>query len=174
MDLDPVRIVETVLFSSSQPVKVSDIEVQTQLSAAVVRRALKKLGEEYDGRSSAMQVAKTGAGYSLIVREEYRPFGRQFAPKEVPDEVLRTAAMIAYHQPILQSDLARSLGSRVYDDVRTLHQLGLVTAKRKGQTFLLSTTKRFCEYFGIDGTSKAAVRRWMEEKAREPDPQSSQ
>lgn len=170
MELDPVRIVEAVLFSSSQPVKVSDIEVQTQLTAPVVRRALKKLEEEYDCRGSAMQVAKTGAGYSFIVREEYRPFGRQFAPKEVPDEVLRAAAMIAYHQPILQSDLARSLGSRVYDDVRTLHQLGLITAKKQGQTFLLTTTKRFCEYFGIDGTSKTAVKRWMEEKAKGPQP----
>lgn len=168
MDLDPVRIVEAVLFSSAQPVKVSDIEVQTQLTGAVVRRALKKLEEEYDSRGSAMQLAKTGVGYSFIVREEYRPFGRQFAPKEVPDEVLRTAAMVAYHQPVLQSDLARSLGSRVYDDVRTLHQLGLVTAKKQGQTFLLTTTKRFCEYFGIDGTSKTAVKRWMEEKARGP------
>ncbi len=168
MDLDPVRIVEAVLFSSSQPVKVSEMEVQTQLSGAVVRRALKRLQEEYDERRSAIEVAKTGIGYSLIVREEYRPFGRQFAPKEVPDDVLRTAAMIAYHQPILQSDLARSLGARVYDDVRELHQLGLVTTKKKGQTLLLTTTKRFCEYFGIDGTSKTAVKRWMEERSRGP------
>ncbi len=166
MDLDPVRVIEAVLFSSSQPVKISDMEVQTQLDGAVVRKALKKLQQEYDERGSAIEVAKTGLGYSLIVREPYRPFGRQFAPKEVPDDVLRTAAMVAYHQPILQSDLAKSLGSRVYDDVRTLHQLGLVTAKKKGQTFQLTTTKRFCEYFGIEGTSKNAVKKWMEERSR--------
>lgn len=168
MDLDPVRIIEAVLFSSSQPVKISEMEVQTQLGGSVIRKAIKKLQEEYDGRGSAIELSKTGMGYSFIVREEYRPFGRQFAPKEVPDDVLRTAAMIAYHQPILQSDLARSLGARVYDDVRELHQLGLVTAKKKGQTLLLTTTKRFCEYFGIDGTSKAAVKRWMEDRAKGP------
>lgn len=166
MDLDPVRVIEAVLFSSSQPVKVSDMEVQTQLDGAVVRKALKKLQQEYDERGSVIEVAKTGLGFSLILREQYRPFGRQFSPKEVPDEVLRTAAMVAYHQPILQSDLAKSLGSRVYDDVRTLHKLGLVTAKKKGQTFLLTTTKRFCEYFGIEGTSKNAVKKWMEERSR--------
>jgi segregation and condensation protein B len=166
VDLDPVRVIEAVLFSSSQPVKLSDMEIQTQLDGAVVRKALKKLQLEYDERGSAIEVAKTGLGYSLIVREQYRPFGRQFSPKEVPDEVLRTAAMVAYHQPILQSDLAKSLGSRVYDDVRTLHGLGLVTAKKKGQTFELTTTKRFCEYFGIEGTSKNAVKKWMEERAK--------
>lgn len=166
MDLDPIRVVEAVLFSSSQPVKISEMEVQTQLDGAVVRKALKKLQQEYDERGSAIEVAKTGLGYSLIVREQYRPFGRQFAPKEVPDEVLRTAAMVAYHQPILQSELARSLGGRVYDDVRALHQLGLVTARKKGQTLELTTTKRFCEYFGIEGTSKGAVKKWMEERSR--------
>jgi segregation and condensation protein B len=76
--------------------------------------------------------------------------------------------MIAYHQPILQSDLARSLGSRVYDDVRELHQLGLVTSRKKGQTLLLTTTKRFCEYFGIEGTSKKAIKKWMEDRSRVP------
>lgn len=168
MDLDPVRIIEAVLFSSSQPVRVSEMEVQTQLGGSVIRRAVKKLQEEYEGRGSAIELAKIGQGYSFIVKEQYRPFGRQFSPKEVPDDVLRTAAMIAYHQPILQSDLARSLGSRVYDDVRELHQLGLVTTKRKGQTLQLTITKRFCEYFGIDGTSKNAVKKWMEERAKEP------
>lgn len=168
MDLDPVRVIEAVLFSSSQPVKISDMEIQTQLDGAVVKKALKRLQQEYDERGSAIEVAKTGIGYSFILREPYRPFGRQFSPKEVPDEVLRTAAMVAYHQPILQSDLAKSLGGRVYDDVRTLHQLGLVTAKKQGQTFLLTTTKRFCEYFGIEGTSKNAVKKWMEERSRSP------
>lgn len=166
MPADPVRIVEAVLFSASQPVKVSDMELQTQLDGATVRKALKKLAQEYEERNSSIEVAKTGTGYSLILREEYRPFGRQFSPKEVPDEVLRAAAMIAYHQPVLQSDLNKSLGSRVYDDVRVLNQLGLVHARKKGQTLLLTTTKRFSEYFGIEGTSKTAVKKWMEERAK--------
>lgn len=161
-----MRVVEALLFSSSQPVKVSDIELQAQMDGAVVRKALKQLQKEYDDRGSALEVAKTGSGYSFIVREEYRPFGRQFSPKEVPDDVLRTAAMVAYHQPVLQSDLARSLGSRVYEDVRELSKLGLVTTRKKGQTLQLSTTKRFSEYFGIEGSSKAAIKKWMEQRAQ--------
>jgi len=166
LDLDPVRIVEAVLFSSSQPVKVSDIELQAQMDGTVVRKAIKQLQKEYDERGSAIEVAKTGTGYSLVVREAYRPFGRQFSPQEVPDDVLRTAAMVAYHQPVLQSDLARTLGGRVYEDVRELSKLGLVTARKKGQTLQLSTTKRFSEYFGIEGSSKTAIKKWMEKKAQ--------
>ncbi len=81
MELDPVRIIEAVLFSSSKPVKLSEMEVQTQLGRTVIRRAIKRLQEEYEARGSAIEVTKTGMGYSLIVREEYRPFGRQFSPR---------------------------------------------------------------------------------------------
>ncbi|NLI74013.1 MAG: SMC-Scp complex subunit ScpB [Euryarchaeota archaeon] len=165
--MDPVRIVEAVLFSASKPVKVSEIELRTQIDRRIIRRAIKKLTTQYDEVGSSIEVAKTGTGYSLILREEYRPFGRQFAPKEIPDEVLRTASWIAYHQPVLQSDLSRSLGSRIYDDVRTLRNLGLIYARKKGQTLELTTTKRFSEYFGIDGTSRVSVKKWMEERAKE-------
>lgn len=41
MDLDPVRIIEAVLFSSPQPVKISDMEIQTQLPSATVRQSSK-------------------------------------------------------------------------------------------------------------------------------------
>jgi len=161
-----MRLVEAVLFSSSKPVKVSEIVSQTMLPLATVRRAIRSLTKDYDARGSAIQVAKTGDGYSLILRSEYDECARVFAPKEVPDEVLRTAAMIAYHQPILQSELSKTLGSRVYEDVKTLTDMGLISAKKKGQTLSLTTTKRFSEYFGIEGTRKEDVKRWMEKRSK--------
>lgn len=160
------RLVEAVLFSSSKPVKISEIAAQTMLPLATIRRAIKSLTKEYDARESAIQVAKTGDGYSLILRAEYDECAKVFAPKEVPDNVLRTAAMIAYHQPILQSDLSKTLGPKVYDEVKTLVELGLVSAKKRGQTLSLTTTKRFSEYFGIEGTRREDVKRWMEKRSK--------
>ena len=164
---DAVHLVEAILFSSSRPVKVSEIAAQTLLSLPTIRRCLKTLKKEYDDRGSAIEVAKTGDGFSLILRSEYSEAAKAFAPKEVPDEILRTAAMIAYHQPILQSDLAKMLGSRVYEDIKSLHEMGLIALKKKGTTFSLSTTKRFSEYFGIEGTRREDVKRWMEQRAKQ-------
>ena len=76
--------------------------------------------------------------------------------------------MIAYHQPVLQSELSRSLGPRVYGDVKVLQQLGIVSGKKKGQTILLTTTKKFAEYFGIEGTKRADIKKWMEEQSAVP------
>lgn len=166
MDLQPVRIIEAVLFSSPQPVRISDMETQTQLSAATIRKALKDLIAEYESRETSLRVAKVGSGYALLLKDEYAPFGHAFAPKEIPDNILRTASWIAYHQPVLQSDLAHALGSKTYADVKELHSLGLIAMKKKGHSYVLSTTKRFPEYFGINGSSPAAIKKYLEERAK--------
>ncbi len=159
--MDPVRIVESVLFSS-KPLKISEIAGTTQLTDSEVRGAVKKLAREYRERDSAIEIVKIGPKYSMQLRKEFTECARPFAEKEVPEEVLKTAAMIAYQQPVLQSRLAKVLGSDVYRDVEKLRSMGLVKAKKRGQTLQLTTTQRFAEYFGIEGSTREDIKKWME------------
>jgi len=159
--LDPVRVVESVLFSS-KPLKISEMASTAKLSESEIRSGVKKLAKEYRDRGSAIEIVKIGPKYSMQLRKEFTECARPFTEKEVPDEVLKTAAMIAYHQPVLQSLLAKALGSEVYKDVGTLRSMGLVKAKKRGQTLQLTTTQRFAEYFGIEGSTREDIKRWME------------
>ena len=163
--MDPDRVVEAVLFSSSSPVKVAEIADISQLSQDAVRRALHRLIAEYEGKECSIEVVRTGMKYSMQLRKEYVQFSANYAVQELDPGVVKTAAIIAYNQPILQSDLAKKKGANVYDDVRTLRHLGLVTGKKTGQTLLLSTTKKFSEYFGIS-TKKEDIKEWMESCAK--------
>jgi segregation and condensation protein B len=164
--LESERAVEAVLFSSGRPMKASELCEATGLGPDTVRRALKRLEEEYDQRGSAIQVVKIGLKYSMQLRPEAARYSTTFAEKELPDKVLRLAAIIAYNQPILQSELAKLMGSDVYDEVRTLRHAGLVTGKRQGQTLLLSTTQKFSEYFGIGSNRKEDIKRWLESQSK--------
>ena len=159
--MDPVRVVESVLFSS-KPLKISEMASTAKLSESEIRSAIKRLAKEYRDRGSAIEIVKIGPKYSMQLRKEFTECARPFTEKEVPDEVLKTAAMIAYHQPVLQSLLAKALGSEVYKDVGTLRSMGLVKAKKRGQTLQLTTTQRFAEYFGIEGSTREDIKRWME------------
>ena len=163
--MDPVRVVESVLFSS-KPLKVSEIASTAQLSESEIRSAVKRLANEYRDRGSAIEVVKIGPKYSMQLRKEFTECARPFTEKEVPDEVLKTAAMIAYHQPVLQSVLAKVLGSDVYKEVETLRSMGLVKAKKMGQTLQLTTTQRFAEYFGIEGSTREDIKKWMESQLK--------
>jgi segregation and condensation protein B len=163
--VDPDRVVEAVLFSSSSPVKVSEIADKCQLSQDAVRRALNRLIADYQGKECAMEVVKTGMKYSMQLRKDYVQYSSSYAVQELDAGVVKTAAIIAYNQPILQSDLAKKRGSNVYDDIRALRHLGLVKGEKTGQTLLLSTTKKFSEYFGIS-SKKEDIKEWMERCAK--------
>jgi segregation and condensation protein B len=163
--LDPVRVVESVLFSS-KPLKISEMTSAAQLSESEIRSAVRKLAKEYRDRGSAIEIVKIGPKYSMQLRKEFTECARPFTEKEVPDEVLKTAAMIAYHQPVLQSVLAKVLGSDVYKEVETLRSMGLVKAKKRGQTLQLTTTQRFAEYFGIEGSTREDIKKWMENQLK--------
>jgi segregation and condensation protein B len=163
--VDSNRVVEAILFSAPKPLRVVDISNLSELAESTVRNALKDLAAEYDERGSAMEVAKVGPEYSLRLREEFSELGWKVSDKEVPETVLRTAAVIAYNQPVLQSELSKLLGPRVYDDVRTLRSLNLITSKKQGQTLLLSTNKRFAEYFGLDSTKPEDIKEWIERRS---------
>lgn len=156
---------EAVLFAASQPLRASDISDMCGASPDAVRRELKRLEKEYDERRSAIELAKIGQRYSLQLRAEYNHYALPFAEQEISAEVLKIASIIAYNQPILQSELAKMLGSGVYERVKALRQMGLVTGKHQGQTLLLSTTREFSEKFGL-GTKKEDIKEWMLSKQK--------
>ena len=85
---------------------------------------------------------------------------------EIPKKLLKTLALIVYHQPIKQSELQNILGPKVYEHVKELHELGLIRTRREGKTKILTTTKRMPEYFGISTTDKEEIRKWLIKKLK--------
>jgi len=158
--------VEAALFSSAEKISVSDIAERTGLSEEKIRHALRDLRKEYDDRESAIMIAKIGNEYKMMLRTEYTDFTGKFAKAEMTGGMMRTLSTIAYNQPVLQSELFDTRGPRTYDDVRALEEMGLVSKKKSGQTFELTTTKKFSEYFGIGSTKISDIRKWIESQAK--------
>lgn len=159
--MDVQGAVEAALFSSGEPLRPSEIAERIGIPEEEVKNALQSLALDYSRRDSAIKIAKIGPSYIMQLREEYNKFA-EFSERELSQGTLKTVVAIAYHQPILQSELANIMGPRVYDDVRELMERGLIRGKQKGQTKELTTTTKFSEYFGIEGTSKEAIRKWIE------------
>lgn len=91
---------------------------------------------------------------------------QNFSSIDLTKSQQKTLMMIAYNQPVMQSKLSRgdNIGSRVYDDVRSLIDMGLVAGKRVGQTLELTTTKKFSEYVGISSTKPEDIRAWLDKR----------
>jgi segregation and condensation protein B len=86
------------------------------------------------------------------------------AKTKVPKKYLKTASLIAYHQPIKQSDLVEMVGGKGYEHVKALKQLGLISTKPYGATKILKTTNRFLEQFGIDAKKPNEIKKFLADK----------
>ncbi|MBN2065831.1 MAG: SMC-Scp complex subunit ScpB [Candidatus Thermoplasmatota archaeon] len=161
------RLVESVLFSASTPVTINEIKEATGLSRAKVTSALDSLIEEYTvkrKKETSMEVVKAGDKYTMQIKKQYVDQSIMVAQPEIEDQLLKTLALIAFHQPVKQSNLRRMLGTRVYDHVDELVSKKLVYSKPHGSTEMLTTTKRFPEYFGIDTTKPEEIREFLTKK----------
>lgn len=158
MTLTPERLVEAALFSAGKPLSVEELVQATHLKTEDVNAALKALHQDYANRETALEVVKSGAKWAMAARSAYSEHTKMLAAPEIPRKVLKTLALIAFHQPIKQSDLKDMIGSVVYDHVKELHERGMITTRQEGITKILSTTDRFPEYFGLDATDRDALR----------------
>jgi len=156
------RIVEAELFSAAKPVTVTDLQTASALDARTIRTALKKLMDEYNDSERAIEIAKMGPRYAMQVKKEYATPAGRLAELKVPKDVLKTASLIAYYQPVLQSKMYDLVGAKIYEHVKQLVDLGLVRAKPKRKSIELTTTKKFIETFGIDARSRHDVKSWLE------------
>ena len=161
------RLVESVLFSASKPVSINELKEATGLSPKKVTVALEMLIEDYNvtrKNDVSMEVIKAGDKYAMQVKKQYLDQSVMVAKPEIQSEMLKTLSLIAFHQPVKQSNLRRMIGTKVYDHVDELAAMKLIYAKKHGSTEMLTTTKLFPEYFGIDTTKPEEIRDFLAKK----------
>ena len=151
--------IEAALFASGRTVSLKELVDLSGRSAEQAERLADELAAEYAARQSGLEIRRIGDGYSMQVR--YALAGRiiSFAPKEIAAPLIRTLAIIAYKQPIKQSQLVEIRGNKSYDHVKELEKRGLINAEKSGHTKLLSTSRGFADYFGISSDSPQEIRR---------------
>lgn len=161
------RVVEAALFSAGRPLRVSEIEEVTGIGKDAIRRALKTLVLKYNKKDTSIEISKVGVKFVMQLKDEFAQPAQMLAKTEIPKQYLKTASLIAYHQPIKQSDLVEMIGGKGYEHVRELSKLGVISTKRYGATKILTTTTKFIESFGIDAKKPEDIKRYLEEKIKE-------
>ncbi len=157
--------VEAALFSAGKPLSISEIERITGVGRRKVREAIDFLMEEYASRDTAIEIVKIGSKYSMQLKEKYADIAMEVVPMELPKEVLKTAALIGYHQPVKQAMLEEMVGSRVLEHIKILEDMGLIKKKREGRYMVVHITPKFAEYFGLEGAKPEDIKRILAEGA---------
>lgn len=161
------RLVESVLFSASKPVSIKDIKESTGFSSKIVKNNLKELMDEYSisrKNDTSMEIVKAGDKYIMQLKKNYIDQSINISRPEIKEEILKTLSLIAFHQPLKQSNLRRMAGQKIYDHVDELVSMKIVNTRKHGSTELLTTSKLFPEYFGIETTKPEEIREYLAKK----------
>jgi segregation and condensation protein B len=162
------EIVEAALFVAGKPVSEKKLK-EIVGSLTRVRRAVENLTHEYQQRNSAMEIVELDKKYVMQLKPEYSERVKTVAPKELSSPILRTLAMIAYHQPVTQSKLVRIRGNSIYDHLSELKEKNLITAQAHGRTFILTTGPAFPDYFNLKTNDQEEIKRKIIELAKKQD-----
>lgn len=162
--LDPILVVEAALFSAGKPVSVEEIAENTGLDKRKVPKALAELQARYAAGHTSLEIGRAGEKWGMQVKTAYAPSTTKLAPMEIPIKLLKTLALIAYHQPVLQSDLKEMVGPKVYDHISELKELGLIKKRAHERSFHILTSDRFPEYFGIPAADREGIKTFLAEK----------
>lgn len=149
---EDVSTTEAALYASDRPLALSELKKTVGTSSETyVRKLLDRLRGKYEENGS-LKLKETGEDmFTVQLREEFMPKVEDVVPKtKLTRGTLKTLAVIAYKQPIKQSELAEIRGGRVYQYVKKLLKLGFIEAKPHGRTKILRTSKKFAGYFGFE------------------------
>lgn len=140
--------VEAVLFMTDKPIKAAAVARIVNTDVQLVRQALLELIREYEERPGGLQITDED-GYSFQVKDEYSSLMNEFAPVEMSAALLRTLSAICIKQPVMQSEIIRVRGAGAYEHIKELVIRELIAKKDDGRSPMLTTTKKFQEYFRL-------------------------
>jgi len=167
MSIKENRIVESLLFSAGRPLSVEEIQETTRLSPKHITDAIDHLMQSYNvdrKDETSLEIIKAGNKFIMQVKKTFTDKSMMVAKPEIRTDLLKTLALIAFHQPVKQSNLRHMIGERIYGDVDQLMSMHLVHSEPHGATEVLTTTRLFPEYFGIDSTKPDEIREFLAKK----------
>ncbi len=161
-------LLEATLFAAGRSLTKEELAESLGYPEDEIQAAMESLMKTIKRRrGGALHIAEISGRWALEVRPSIADELPSEARTELPQKLLKAAALIAYHQPVPQSRLVELLGPKAYDHVRDLAQAGLVDRRKNGNTRRLTTTLRFSEVFGCPHTDRKKVKEWFRTKVIE-------
>ena len=151
------RIVEALLFLSSDSVSVSDLAEAAEVSEGEIVEALARLREHYAEGYRGVVLREVAGGFTLATDPVAERAARRLLAKPRTPPITQAQAeclgIVAYLQPVSRPEVARIRGVASESAVATLLERGLIEESGRSQfgAVLYRTTDLFQKLFGLTG-----------------------
>lgn len=157
--VSPAQVVEATLFVGGMPLSAKKISslLRGSLEASAIERIIDDLNAQYAAEDRPYEVRLGDGGYRLELRPEFEKFRNRVygtGPREVrlSQDILEVLALVAYRQPIGQTDLEAHGKQNAGNLLRQLLRRDLVALERGDggrKNVKYVTTPRFLSVFGL-------------------------
>jgi segregation and condensation protein B len=149
------RVLEALLFLSSEPVGVAALADAAESGEDEVRAALERLGAAYDEGDRGLVLREVAGGFTLATDPIAEHAARRLLarPRTPPLSAAQaeTLAIVAYLQPVSRPEITRIRGVAADSAAGTLLERGLIEESGRSQfgAVLYRTTDLFLRLFGL-------------------------
>lgn len=176
-DIEAVARLEAALYAAGRPLSMKElVRASGTYSSTRTTSLVNGIAQRTRRAFRAIEVVGLPDGsYVLQIKPEYAASIRKFASRPMlPQATLKTLSYIAYMQPVASKQLAEVRGTGVYAHLKELVHLDFIRYQDAGRFKIYTTTKKFSEYFGIQGDAEDLKQRLfarMRTKRKDPEKQ---
>ncbi|HPN96684.1 MAG TPA: SMC-Scp complex subunit ScpB [Candidatus Moranbacteria bacterium] len=161
MDQEKLKsIIESILFISGEPVKISKISKLTGAAKPEIENAIMVLQGEF-GKNRGMVIIKKDDEVQMATSPENSSFIGDLVKSEIQESLSRAAlevlSIIAYRGPISRSDVEAIRGVNSSFTMRSLLMRGLVEridSPKDSRAYLYRISFEFLKKLGLDSAEK--------------------
>lgn len=143
--------IEAVLFTTAKFMSLQEItDLCNITSPSITKKLLEELQQDYSKKSSSLTIQEEFEKFKLNVKKEFGVITNKLASgSELDSPTTKTLAVIAFKNPMLQSEIIKIRGNKAYDHIKQLLENSMITSEKKGRTRLIKLTPKFFDYFDI-------------------------
>jgi len=167
MEINEIKpIIDALIFASESPlptVRIKQIFDETnpdEVTTKIIKEAITELNSDNREQQRGYFLQEVAGGYQYRTRPNYSMWVKKLKkikPFRLTLSTMETLAIIAYNQPIIRAEIDKIRGVDSGGVIKNLLERNLIKIMGRqnvpGRPFLLGTTKRFLEVFGLEKLS---------------------
>lgn len=143
--------IEAILFTTGRFMDIEEISKLIGIgSVGIVKESLSNLIEDYKSKATSLEIMEDNNKFKLNIKKEFNYLTTSLLKdSEFDNQTTKTLAIIAYKNPVLQSEIIDIRGNKAYDHIKLLRDNGFINSEKKGRTRLIKLTPKFFDYFDV-------------------------
>ena len=162
MEIEKLKsIIESLLFASGEPVKISKLSKISGAEKPEVENAVIMLSADYSGSGRGFIILRKGEEIQLVTRPENAAFVKQLVESELQESLspasLEVLSVVAYRGPITRMDIESIRGVNCSYTLRNLLMRGLIERNdnpKDGRGYIYNISFEFLKKIGMENVTK--------------------